>query len=58
MSPADRGVLLYYKYVSLNSIEREAVRQWFLENGTGLGMCGRVRVAFDGVNVTVGYCLV
>ena len=54
-APAARGVLLYYHYVSLEGEGvREAVRQWFVDNGVALGLTGRVRVAADGVNATLG----
>jgi len=46
-------VLLYYKYTGLDSAQRNALREWYQETCTALGLRGRVRVAFDGVNVTV-----
>jgi len=48
-----RAVLLYYKYTGLDSAQRDALRLWYQETCTALGLRGRVRVAFDGVNVTV-----
>jgi predicted sulfurtransferase len=48
---ADQVVLLYYKYVDLTGREDE-VAAWFRSFGDSL--VGRVRVAADGVNATVG----
>ena len=46
------GVLLYYKYIDLAS-RQEAVRAFYVELCGGLEQKGRIRVAKDGVNVTV-----
>ena len=48
----DHAVLLYYKYVDLSAKQAE-VAQWMLELCTSLELKGRIRVALDGVNVTV-----
>ena len=45
-------VLLYYKYVSLRE-GRDVIVDWMRSNCEGLGLKGRVRVAYDGINVTV-----
>lgn len=50
---AEEGVLLYYKYVDLIG-EQEAVKDWYQETCGRLHLRGRIRVARDGVNVTVG----
>jgi predicted sulfurtransferase len=47
------GVLLYYKYVDLRD-RRDEVKRWFEELCARLRLVGRVRVALDGINVTVG----
>ena len=47
------GVLLYYKYVALEHGTCEALAAWYARGCTALGLRGRVRVALDGVNVTV-----
>lgn len=46
------GVLLYYKYASVPDL-RSLVR-FYESNCRSLGLLGRVRIAPDGVNVTVG----
>lgn len=48
----DHGVLLYYKYVNIP--DTDALVDWFQNNCTFLGLLGRVRVAPEGINVTVG----
>jgi len=48
----DLGVLLYYKYVNIP--DTDALVDWFQNNCTSLGLLGRVRVAPEGINVTVG----
>lgn len=48
----DHGVLLYYKYVNIP--DTDALVDWFQDNCTFLGLLGRVRVAPEGINVTVG----
>ena len=47
-----QAVLLYYKYITLQD-DRAAVAQWYQNNCGDLQLRGRVRVAHDGVNVTV-----
>jgi predicted sulfurtransferase len=46
------AVLLYYKYMNL-SVERQDIGAWMLSSCTALNLKGRVRVANDGINVTV-----
>lgn len=47
-------VLLYYKYVCLSQPEAlDAMYSFFVELCQRDGLLGRVRVALDGVNVTV-----
>lgn len=46
------SILLYYCYVDLRAC-REAVHAWFIKLCEDLQLKGRVRVAFDGINVTV-----
>eukprot|EP00752_Nemacystus_decipiens_P009767 g8723.t1 len=48
------GVLLYYKYVDLGEERRSAVKDWYLQHCGAEGLRGRVRVALDGVNCTLG----
>lgn len=48
------GVLLYYRYVPLAG-HQEAVRDFYLSLCQGLGQNGRIRVATDGINVTVRF---
>jgi len=50
---AVEGVLLYYAYRDLRACQAE-VRDWMEALCTSLGLVGRVRVALDGLNVTVG----
>ena len=45
-------VLLYYKYVDIGD-QRRQIADWFREACNRLHLKGRVRVALDGVNVTV-----
>lgn len=49
----DKGVLLYYKYIGVDGAEREHLRSWYEDGCTRLALRGRIRVALDGVNVTV-----
>jgi hypothetical protein len=49
-----RGVLLYYKYLPLGQQELENVVKWMQERCGALGLVGRVRVALDGINATLG----
>lgn len=54
MNPAPKeGVLLYYKYVDLR-LQQHEVHAWIQHLCTELHLRGRVRVARDGINVTVG----
>ncbi|XP_010267911.1 PREDICTED: rhodanese-like domain-containing protein 6 [Nelumbo nucifera] len=46
------GVLLYYKYASVPDVQELA--NFYESNCKSLGLLGRVRLAPDGVNVTVG----
>eukprot|EP00884_Botryococcus_braunii_P022116 jgi/Botrbrau1/8589/Bobra.0380s0010.1 len=48
------SILLYYCYVDLHAC-REEIRAWFLHLCERLELKGRVRVAFDGINVTVAF---
>eukprot|EP01018_Ginkgo_biloba_P025676 Gb_11083 [translate_table: standard] len=48
----EQGVLLYYKYVTIP--DPATVVDWFRNDCTALGLLGRVRVASNGINVTVG----
>lgn len=45
-------VLLFYKYVDIGD-QRRQVADWFREACRRLQLKGRIRVALDGVNVTV-----
>eukprot|EP00850_Spirogloea_muscicola_P019029 SM000182S03919 [mRNA] locus=s182:57282:60712:+ [translate_table: standard] len=54
-SDSKMGVLLYYKYVPLP--EPAAVAEWMAALCAAGGLVGRVRVAHEGVNVTVGGAL-
>ena len=46
--------MLYYAYVDLRDGRREDVRSWYHGSVHALGLVGRVRVAWDGVNATLG----
>jgi hypothetical protein len=46
------GVLLYYKFVVIPDVP--AVVAWFSSLCSSLALLGRIRIAPDGVNVTVG----
>ncbi|CAM9976845.1 unnamed protein product [Ectocarpus sp. 4 AP-2014] len=48
------GVLLYYKYIPLGEDGRAAVKDWYVEHCGVERLRGRVRVALDGVNCTLG----
>ena len=50
--PADQGVLLYYKYIDLSE-HQDGVQQFYLQLCGRLEQLGRIRVARDGINVTV-----
>ena len=45
------GVLLYYNFVSIS--DAESVKRWFVSLCSELSLVGRIRIAPDGVNVTV-----
>lgn len=47
-----RGILLYYKYVDIKN-SAEAIKEWY-KSTLGAEVVGRVRVAYDGVNATLG----
>lgn len=51
--PDGEGVLLYYKYVDIHQQQRE-IHAWLQRLCEELQLRGRVRVARDGINVTVG----
>ena len=53
LSPAVEGVLLYYGYRDLRSCRGE-VAAWIEALSTQLGLVGRIRVALDGLNATLG----
>ncbi|CAM9305848.1 unnamed protein product, partial [Ectocarpus sp. 8 AP-2014] len=48
------GVLLYYKYIPLGEEGRAVVKDWYVEHCGVERLRGRVRVALDGVNCTLG----
>lgn len=49
------GVLLYYRYQDLSREGcRENLKLWYEEGCESLGLRGRIRIAEDGINVTVG----
>ncbi|CAN0444756.1 unnamed protein product, partial [Ectocarpus sp. 12 AP-2014] len=48
------GVLLYYKYIPLGEEGRSVVKDWYVEHCGVDQLRGRVRVALDGVNCTLG----
>ncbi|EFJ49333.1 hypothetical protein VOLCADRAFT_120801 [Volvox carteri f. nagariensis] len=52
--PEPQGILLYYKYVPLHGNDAEDVQRFYTELCGRLDLRGRIRVARDGVNVTVG----
>ena len=45
------GVLLYYNFVSIS--DTESLKRWFVSLCSELSLVGRIRIAPDGVNVTV-----
>lgn len=47
----EEGVLLYYKFVQI--LEPEKTKSWLFDLSASLGLLGRIRVAHDGINVTV-----
>lgn len=46
------GVVLYYKYVPVPDVS--AAKEWFLALCSRLRLVGRVRIASEGINVTLG----
>jgi len=56
VAESQEGVLLYYKYTDVTSLAggREGLRIWYEMSCLELGLVGRVRVAKDGVNATLG----
>jgi predicted sulfurtransferase len=48
------AVLLYYKYLDLGESGREVCTAWYEASCRAAGLRGRVRVALDGVNATLG----
>ncbi|GBG67866.1 hypothetical protein CBR_g985 [Chara braunii] len=50
------GVLLYYKYVAIPTEDLQGVCDWMGDLCSSLGLRGRIRVAPDGINVTIGIC--
>ncbi|CBN74575.1 conserved unknown protein [Ectocarpus siliculosus] len=48
------GILLYYKYIPLGEEGRAVVKDWYVEHCGVERLRGRVRVALDGVNCTLG----
>ncbi|GLI64783.1 hypothetical protein VaNZ11_008187 [Volvox africanus] len=49
-----QGILLYYKYLLLQGRNAEDVANFYTELCKRLDLRGRIRVARDGINVTVG----
>ena len=52
-APDDGELLLYYCYLDLRAAQSE-VCDWMRANCASLGLVGRVRIAQDGVNCTLG----
>ncbi|CAM6088333.1 unnamed protein product [Calypogeia fissa] len=48
----EEGVLLYYQFVQI--ADPEKMKTWLFDMSASLGLLGRIRVAPDGINVTVG----
>ncbi|KAL2620214.1 hypothetical protein R1flu_000419 [Riccia fluitans] len=46
------GVLLYYKFARID--DPEETKNWLFDLCSSLGLLGRIRVAPDGINITVG----
>ncbi|MCL7036798.1 hypothetical protein MKW94_023602 [Papaver nudicaule] len=51
-SPSEDGILLYYKYAEIPDVNN--LVEFYNSNCKSLNLLGRVRIAPDGVNVTVG----
>ena len=51
--PIDGQLVLYYSYLDLRTAQSD-VHEWLQSNCALLGLHGRVRVARDGVNATLG----
>ncbi|KAG6555612.1 hypothetical protein Mapa_002847 [Marchantia paleacea] len=49
---AEDGVLLYYKFSQID--DPEGMKTWLFDLCCSLGLLGRIRVAPDGINITVG----
>lgn len=52
--PEADGILLYYHFTPLGNERSEEERRWMEELCLRLGLVGRVRVARDGINCTLG----
>lgn len=52
--PENQGVLLYYKYTSSPIQDLNQLLTFYESNCSSLGLLGRVRLAPQGVNVTIG----
>jgi predicted sulfurtransferase len=48
-------VVLYYKFVTIAQEDVDGVAAWFSQLCSSLSLLGRVRVALNGINVTVGH---
>ncbi|KAH9627073.1 hypothetical protein KSS87_023761 [Heliosperma pusillum] len=54
ISQEKQGILLYYKYASPPINDLDELATFYESNCTSLGLLGRVRLAPQGVNVTIG----
>lgn len=50
---SEQGVVLYYKFVTIAQEDADGVAAWFSQLCSSLSLLGRVRVALNGINVTV-----
>lgn len=50
---SEQGVVLYYKFVTIAQEDADGVAAWFSHLCSSLSLLGRVRVALNGINVTV-----
>ncbi|KAL3681523.1 hypothetical protein R1sor_024479 [Riccia sorocarpa] len=48
----EEGILLYYKFARID--DPEETKNWLFNLCSSLGLLGRIRVAPDGINITVG----
>lgn len=48
---AEDGVLLYYKFAQID--DPDGMKTWLFDLCSSLGLLGRIRVAPDGINITV-----